>query len=498
MMKNTFKQKLSIFPWVFFFKLLRFHSLVLISSLLCLFYVNRIIVRNFLSVQAEQIAANTYLGEELLQKYDLNIFLFLLPVFVIFYFLIFAVALYFSKTLKILLAQVTHLESRLPDSIRLKVIYNDQDLEQIENAITLPEKKIEDQLNIIKKEDRKNKTLLESITDGIFAIDIHERSLFYNSKFVKKFISFKEFEQRNLTLSNIFSAPEIIEAYRKCLSQKDIIIVKEFHLKHQNRDIFFDIKITPIKDDQNTEILGVVGVFHDVTERKLTEQMRVDFVANVSHEIRTPLTSIIGYSQILQSQSQTIPENLRDFVEKIISNGERLQRLFSDLLNLSVIESQNKLAKESTDLKELIESVHDSLLSIYTAKKIKIDYLLNSPQAYIDPKLFEQVITNLLDNACKYNDEDEILIKISSDDENDLTVLTFSDNGPGISQEHLNRIFERFYRVDHSRTKEHSGAGLGLSIVKHIINKHKGNIFVENNLEGVTTFIIKIPRKVLA
>jgi two-component system phosphate regulon sensor histidine kinase PhoR len=219
--------------------------------------------------------------------------------------------------------------------------------------------------------------------------------------------------------------------------------------------------------------------------------MRVDFVANVSHEIRTPLTSIKGYTQLLESQKSKVDPELHIFLEKIITNTERMISLFNDLLNLSVIESKNIMKFEEFDLKDLIYTIAGNIRTNYPNKKVNITKDIQLTTITGDERLMEQVISNLIDNACKYSG-DTIAIKIHTFSKDNMGYIAVADDGPGIPKEHIQRIFERFYRVDSSRETSR-GTGLGLSIVKHIITKHGGRIWAETEEPHGTKFIIELP-----
>jgi signal transduction histidine kinase len=165
--------------------------------------------------------------------------------------------------------------------------------------------------------------------------------------------------------------------------------------------------------------------------------------------------------------------------------------LFTDLLNLSVIESQKNMAFDDIDLQELYSNVGQSIITNYPEKKINLSSDLKCDSVKGVPRLIEQVLANLIDNSCKYSG-DEISIKVSSFQKDHKSFIVVSDNGPGIPKEHLQRIFERFYRVDSSRESSR-GTGLGLSIVKHIIAKHGGKIWAESDEKNGTDFIIELP-----
>jgi len=334
-----------------------------------------------------------------------------------------------------------------------------------------------------------NTTLLESTHDAIIAVDVLLKLNLSNTQFNNKFIKDKDV----LSIEEIFDDAEVVSAFKDCIKTSESRKVQEHSIFYKNRTHYYEIVVSPIL--RNNSCIGAMGVFKNITEAKLTEQMRVDFVANVSHEIRTPLTSIKGFAQVLDSNDSFIAPEAKHYLEKIITNTERLHSLFSDLLNLSVIESRHRLLKKEVNLKLMLESVKAMLLQNYAEKNINVSYDLSVEFVRVDPKLFEQALINLIENACKYSGKDAN-IKISNFLDNDESIIiTVSDDGPGISKEHLGRIFERFYQVDSSRNKKHdsTGTGLGLSIVKHIIAKHKGVIWAESEPNQGTIFFVKIP-----
>jgi two-component system phosphate regulon sensor histidine kinase PhoR len=283
-----------------------------------------------------------------------------------------------------------------------------------------------------------------------------------------------------------------LAAFRSVLKTGETISLKGMNsLSTTHPDRFYDLNITPLRDLEG-KISGALGVFYDMTEIKLTEQMRVDFVANVSHEIRTPLTSIKGYSQMLIARRDKMDPELVMFLDKILNNSERMISLFNDLLNLSVIESKNLIKMEELDLQEFMDSITDNIVTNYAQKKVDLQMDLKVQSIHGDRRLMEQVFSNLIDNSFKYSG-DSLSLSISAEGIGDKVQIRISDNGPGISKDHIQRIFERFYRVDSSRETSR-GTGLGLSIVKHIIGKHKGRIWAESSDGNGTTFFVELPK----
>jgi len=238
--------------------------------------------------------------------------------------------------------------------------------------------------------------------------------------------------------------------------------------------------------------LGAVAVFADVTEQKMAEQMREDFVANVSHEVRTPLTAMKGYAQMLKNlvkEGQAL-----EFINKIEHNSDRLTALFQDILQLSVIESTTRAKKEAVQVEDITSSVLSNLKQVYADKKIEVKIRYDIKTIWANPAMMEQVLTNLLENAMKYTPaQSSIELNWRRGKSNVNDILEVIDNGPGIAPEYLPRLFERFYRVDSSRSRDQGGTGLGLAIVKHIVQIHDGKVDVESVVGTGTTFKIKLP-----
>ena len=236
---------------------------------------------------------------------------------------------------------------------------------------------------------------------------------------------------------------------------------------------------------------------HDVTERKLADQMREDFVANFSHEVRTPLTILNGQTQTLKmmlEKNKEFDSEFKPIFEKLDNNSRRLLSLFNDLLRLTSVEKKKDLFKEEIHIEPIIEGLVEELKVNYPRKSIKFTYDFRAPILYVDYNLFEQVMINLIDNAYKYvgalgN------VSISTHISGENSILEITDDGMGIPENQLHRIFERFFRVDASRSSEVAGTGLGLSITKHIVQKHDGKIKVSSKFGKSTTFTISLPNK---
>jgi len=239
-----------------------------------------------------------------------------------------------------------------------------------------------------------------------------------------------------------------------------------------------------------------VAVVQDITDIKKLENMREQFVANVSHELKTPLTSIKGFSETLKYVEDK--KNREKFLQIINDEADRLTRLINDILVLSNIEKQKQeLIKEEIDLNELIEKVYCLVKKSAEDKNIKINIVEGKVPLLIGNKdKYNQMIINLIDNAIKYT-EPNGEVNIGTKQDKDNIIFWVEDTGVGISKEHLDRIFERFYRVDKARSRAEGGTGLGLAIVKHIVLGINGKIEVKSEPKKGTKFIVKIPLSII-
>lgn len=426
-----------------------------------------------------------------MSRFDRVIFLRIVP-FAFLSYIVFLILFYqATKPLGGILNKVEQFKVDIPFNKNLQLLYKKDEWSRINEALNEADHQLKTQITKVRIENEKIAAILESIYDDIIAVDPYETVLFFNSNFKRNFMMDKSYAGIMPKLYHTLSDEPVLEAFRSVLKNGETVSLKGLtFLSSLNPERYFDLTITSLKNAEG-KISGALGVFYDVTEFKLTEQMRVDFVANVSHEIRTPLTSIKGYTQLLEAQKAKVDPELHIFLEKIIINTERMISLFNDLLNLSVIESKNIMKLEEFDLKDLIYTIAGNIRTNYPNKKVNITKDIQLTTIKGDERLMEQVISNLIDNACKYSG-DTIAININTFAKDNKGYIAVADDGPGIPKEHIQRIFERFYRVDPSRETSR-GTGLGLSIVKHIITKHGGRIWAESEEPHGTKFVIELP-----
>ena len=245
----------------------------------------------------------------------------------------------------------------------------------------------------------------------------------------------------------------------------------------------------------------LIFVVFDITDFKSLEKIKADFIANVSHELRTPLTAIKGYTETLEEEAYENREDRRHFLGIIKRHTDRLINIVSDLLVLSEIESKESISLEMSksdfedvDINEVVKSSYESLRKKVSEKNLQVEINVKGeiPGIKGNRFLLEQMLINLIDNAVKYTPErGRVTINISNEDSN--VNLEICDTGIGIPKENLSRIFERFYRVDKTRSRKLGGTGLGLSIVKHIAIIHNGKIEVESEVGKGSRFTITLP-----
>ena len=241
---------------------------------------------------------------------------------------------------------------------------------------------------------------------------------------------------------------------------------------------------------------GALVVLHDVTRLRHLEQMRSDFVANVSHELRTPITSIVGFVETLLDSEMYNSAQARHFLEIIVKHSSRLEAIIDDLMSLANIElgeERRSITFGDTALAPVISAAVQSCGQAAAAGGVALHAECDPDlTCRMNAQLVEQAVTNLLDNAIKHSDGQARVVVRAGRNGSDV-VIAVTDTGIGIAPEHQQRIFERFYRVDRARSREHGGTGLGLAIVKHIAQAHDGDVSVRSKLRHGSTFTLRLP-----
>jgi two-component system phosphate regulon sensor histidine kinase PhoR len=255
----------------------------------------------------------------------------------------------------------------------------------------------------------------------------------------------------------------------------------------------FDLRVVPLASNGSGP-QGALGVFFDITRTERLEVVRQEFLSNVSHELRTPLTSILAFVETLQNGALEDKESSQRFLSIIAKNASRMHGLIDDILELTAIEGGNvQLRLAPVRLAELINDVIASLNSKALPHQITlVNTVPSEVTVHADGRRLERMITNLIDNGIKFGSEGgTVTVRYESKERDEIIV---EDNGEGIPNQHLERLFERFYRVDRARSRDMGGTGLGLAIVKHLALLHGGEVTVASELGKGTRFTIHLPK----
>lgn len=394
--------------------------------------------------------------------------------------LVIAMALSFflsSKVSKKLIQPINSIDLNNPEN-------NDtyEELSPLLHKIINQRRTIDGQIEKAKQVQEEFKLITENMSEGFLVIDKNAKLLSYNSAALK-LLDASAAEDNVLTLNRTSG---FIDAVSNALKGRHA----ENTMLHADRT--YNLIANPVFDKES--VIGAVIVIIDVTETAKREAMRREFTANVSHELKTPLTSISGFAELMKAGG--IPEEtVVDFSNSIYTEAQRLISLVSDIIKISELdEKDNRLDRESVNLYELAAEVINRLKP--AAEKKNISFMLKGGDAetFGVRSIIDEMIYNLCDNAIKYN-KNGGSVTVTVNNDGDKAKISVKDTGIGIPKTQQDRIFERFYRVDKSRSKAEGGTGLGLSIVKHGAMYHNADISVESEIEKGTTMTIAFNKK---
>jgi two-component system, OmpR family, phosphate regulon sensor histidine kinase PhoR len=333
------------------------------------------------------------------------------------------------------------------------------------------------------------KVLFDSMLEGLLLLD-RSRKIYLANRTFKNLFGIKT-EVRGKTIVEALRLRELDELLSLVEAGKSVLDY-EIRLPDLN-ERWLQVNAAAITNAAG-EREGTILVFHDLTRLKQLERTREEFVANVSHELRTPLSLIKGYVETLLDGAKDNPEVAERFLKTIERNANRLDLLIQDLLTISALESgRMKLDLAPVEMRALADRV---LTFLHGKAENKNVTLLNELPALVakgDVNRLDQVLANLVDNAIKYG-RPEGCVTVGGKKRDDGALEVFvRDDGPGIPAEALDRVFERFYRVDKARSRDQGGTGLGLAIVKHIVHAHGGEVRCESELGKGATFFFTLP-----
>lgn len=331
--------------------------------------------------------------------------------------------------------------------------------------------------------------LFDSMIEGVLVLDETGRVQFANQGFAEMFSTVGML--RGKILLEAVRSHEIAAIVERA-GREQRVEDQEIQMPGDKERWFKINAASVISSDQRR--LGTILVVHDITQIKQLERTRQEFVANVSHELRTPLSHIKGYTETLLGGAKDDPEVATRFLQTIERNVERLKLLIEDLLTISEIESGRVMLNlQPVPVRASVEKVFDDFRTRAAARAVTLVDESEELTARADQRRLEQVLTNLVDNAVKYGGNDSRVV-VGARLSDGMVEMSVQDNGPGLPAESLERVFERFYRVDKARSRDQGGTGLGLSIVKHIVQSHGGRVWVESEPGKGAKFCFTLPQ----
>jgi two-component system phosphate regulon sensor histidine kinase PhoR len=367
-----------------------------------------------------------------------------------------------------------------------------QEFAELAEAMNVMARSLNGRIDALLRRNNEQEAVLTSMVEGVLAVDTEERVISLNSA-AGRLLGANPREMAGKSLQEVVRNADLRRFVASALVCKQPV---EGDVVLRNaRDRVLQANGTALRDPTGRGI-GAVIVLNDVSRLRQLENMRRDFAANVSHELKTPITSIKGFVETLLDGAMRNPDEAERFLRIVARQADRLNAIIEDLLSLSRIEKEAEAADISLQRSPLEETLAAAVHNVETKaaeRGIVIARLGDATlEANINAPLLEQAVTNLLDNAIKYS-EPEGRVELSVSALGNEVMISVRDQGCGIAEEHLTRLFERFYRVDKARSRKLGGTGLGLAIVKHIVLAHRGQVVVKSAPDEGSTFTICLP-----
>jgi len=367
-------------------------------------------------------------------------------------------------------------------STRLPVTPGKDEFSEMEAALNRTAERIDADVAELQRGRHELAAMLDAMQEGVVAVT-HDGQVRWSNAVVQRIAGTQV--RPGSPLVHSLRDPEFLACVRGALERRELCFGRATSISPGK---VFDINAAPLPSG------GALIVLHDVTSIEMAQKSHRDFVANVSHELRTPLTSVQGYVETIIEDPSPDTEITREFLNIILKNASRMNRLTEDLLALASVESPDyKLALQPTNATALVKDAIQSMKSLAVDAGIDLQFA-GAPEGTVmaDSYAMHQVFGNLIQNSLKYASEGK-RIRIGAQTLASEVQFTIRDFGPGIASEHLERIFERFYRVDKARSRESGGTGLGLAIVRHIVQAHGGRIWAESELGKGASFHFTLP-----
>lgn len=350
---------------------------------------------------------------------------------------------------------------------------------------------LDDRISAVEQKNNEQEAVFSNMAEGVIAVDADENIVEINRS-AAMLLGVNISDVQGLKIEKVVQNSGLLEFIKETLRSErpvedNITFVRD-------KEYCLNLNGTQIRYARQHNIKAIV-VLNDITKLRKLENIRRDFVANVSHELKTPITSIKGFVETLIDGAVENREDADRFLQIVLKHVNRLNAIIEDLLSLSRLEqgSNEEVRFEKESLENIIKAVIQVCEVKAELKNIKLEYFCEDNLfAYINPLLLEQAVVNLVSNAINYS-KDGSFVFIRAEKRISEIVISVKDHGCGIPEEHLSRIFERFYRVDKARSRKLGGTGLGLAIVKHITQIHNGYVEVESSPENGSTFSIHLP-----
>ena len=370
------------------------------------------------------------------------------------------------------------------DFVRDIPVHSGDEMGNLARQMEQLSKRLDEQLRLLESERNHLTAVLNGMSEGVLVIDRRGRILDTNPA-LRSMLEVSG-DPRGLSPLEMVRNADLSEKIHTVLTAGTQAGLEIHHLGR-----ILLARIAPIEGGETTT--GVVVVFHDITELRRLETVRKDFVTNVSHELKTPLTSIQGYAETL-SQEEALPALYRGFAEKIFRNAGHLSEMIEELFSLARLEkSEESLRLSRVSFADLAEEIRIDFGQQLQEKGLSFEVAMRTsdPGFWAAESYIRRVFRNLVENAVKYTEQGSITL--SMDRRPKEILFCVRDTGIGIAEEHLGRIFERFYRVDRDRSRKTGGSGVGLAIVKHIVELHNGHVWAESQLARGTAIFFTLP-----
>ncbi len=361
-------------------------------------------------------------------------------------------------------------------------------------AMNLMAEQLDDRIRTIMEQRNEQQAVLASMVEGVLALDLEERVLHFNQA-AAQFLGVDpdQVQVQGQRITEVARKADLQRFIGRTLDGPDPV---EGEIVLQDTETRYLQAHGTVLRDADQEEIGVLIVLNDVTRLRRLENIRRDFVANVSHELKTPITAIKASVETLLDGVDVSPADNKEFLKIVAKQADRLNAIIDDLLALSRIEQSddvNGMVLEMQELEPALRSAVQSCSVAAAEKQITLGVECSAGlQARVNAPLIEQAVINLVGNAIKYS-EQKSSVRVEAKLRDDMIKISVRDRGCGIAQEHLPRLFERFYRVDKARSRRQGGTGLGLAIVKHIVQAHGGTVTVSSEPGAGSVFTILLP-----